>query len=131
MKNLKKTITFALFLLVGGGVLMSAYPKKDESIPVIKSCNSCNDELQAVITKITSKAEQKNGVLVEETYFADVEPNSSEKRKTIWQGGYSYCGGKCFAVVTVTANCFLGYCWGYQASSNGDENCPCGVLIGD
>ncbi|MDX1904063.1 MAG: hypothetical protein SFU27_07890 [Thermonemataceae bacterium] len=103
---------------------MSAYSSK----PSIEACSTCNDELQAVIAEIKNKAKQKNGILVEETYFADESPNSSEKRKIVWQGSVSYCGGTCFAVVTVTANCFLGYCWGYGYGQVGNEECPCGDL---
>lgn len=123
MKNLKK-ISFSVILLVFV-LALSAFVSK----PKPQNCETCNsdDELQRLIQSISQKAKNKNGYLVQSKFFPNEEPNSSERR-IIWQGSYSYCGGECFAIVTVTANCLFGYCWGYGYSQVGNENCPCGDL---
>jgi hypothetical protein len=93
------------------------------------TCQSCKNDskLQQIINKIKAENKRKGAVLLSEE--KSVKSELDENGRSIqWQGGFSYCNGQCFAVVTVTANCFLGYCWGYQATSQGDEDCICGTL---
>ena len=85
MKNLKKfslpTLTFAFVFL------LSAFT----SLPKPQNCLTCNndEELQRLVQRISEKAKNKNGYLVQSTFFPNDEPNSSERR-IIWQGSYSY-----------------------------------------
>ncbi|PKQ67442.1 hypothetical protein [Raineya orbicola] len=114
MKVFSKIALLVVILFVSGAFILK------------RNCHSCNDDLQRIISQIKQKAKLKKALLVQEQYFQPDEGNN--ERKVVWQGGFSYCDGKCFAVVTVTANCFLGYCWGFQATSSGDKDCECGTF---
>ncbi len=91
--------TFSVILVICGAFIFNTGAQK---------CNECGNDLQKVISQIKQRAKLKDVLLIQEQYF-NSDTNSNE-RKILWQGGFSYCDGKCFAVVTVTGHCFLGYC---------------------
>ena len=89
--------------------------------------NTQSNDLEVIISRIKSRGAQKNATLVSDQRFNTV-PNDGER--ILWQGGFSYCGGQCASVVTITANFIFGIQFNTQIKEDFvPEDCECGGLL--